>query len=98
MFKLRKVFEPILETSDAEAKTGAEYITGDGAMNTGAGIPAPIPRLRNRFVSAFEAMGNKINDEVMRVTISVNLFILNEPAVSISLYLHIIEAVSSKVS
>jgi hypothetical protein len=77
MFKLRNVFEPILETSDAETNVGALYTTGDGATNTGAGIPAPIPRLRNRFVSVFDVMGNKINDEAMSATISVNLFILS---------------------
>ena len=77
MLKLKNAFEPILETSDAEANAGALYTTGEGATNTGAGMPAPIPRLRNRFVYPFEVMGNKINDETVRATIRVNLFILS---------------------
>ncbi|HWP92286.1 MAG TPA: hypothetical protein VNN20_08835 [Thermodesulfobacteriota bacterium] len=75
--KLKNAFEPILETSDTEANAGALYTTGDGAMNTGAGIPSPIPRLRNRFVSALVVMGNRINDETMSERIRRNLFILS---------------------
>jgi hypothetical protein len=70
------VFGLILDTSDADAKVGAVYTTGEGATKTGAGIPTPIPRLTNTLASAFDNAGNKKVTTTVRVIINFFIFLL----------------------